>query len=383
MDAQPDARVDGSPQRDADADVAVRDVAVSDAAVRPDARIFDFCGEPVFKLPFDGSSDDLIGQEIEGDAVYYNRQVPSGFAAIWRFEIDACRETQLTTDEYPIRFDVRDSTVVMGSYANYDTQCRDLVVFNLDEMSSKILVDSTACESMPRTNGRHVAYQYYTEDMEPGVPELRLLDMLLGTVQVLPIGQGRLKSVNLSERYLVFSDYNPGPESEGSDVFLHEFATGETRRIDASLADWQDWVFVWGDYVTWSGAAGDYLPPYNLVLYNVITDQSELLLDEDYAVGIAPIRSGLIVYDTTRYSGSQGLAPSDIEVFDIETRVVRRVTQLSGVIRAARIDPPYLVFVKPVGAALNYDLYVANLEALGVLDASGHVVPGDGVLEVP
>ena len=54
-----------------------------------------------------------------------------------------------------------------------------------------------------------------------------------------------------------------------------------------------------------------------------------------------------------------------------------------ALLNAAMIDPPYLLLDLPRGAALHEDLYVANLEQLGVLDANGRLIPGDGVLVFP
>lgn len=356
------------------------EASVPDAQVRPDARTFDFCGDAVFKLPFDGQNGYLSGQELEGAQVYYSFRRLGELGQIYRFDLELCEEQQLTLGGSAMYFGVMNGILVYDRYSPNDPLCRDLDVMDATELTIEPLLDSPDCESRPRTNGRHVTYLRQPDSSSPG--SFRLYDRLQGTdVELTPFTG--LKSPNMSDRYVVWTAVAPTPLSEGSDVLVHDLATGETTQLEASYDKWQDWVFVWEDYVTWSGAEGDLVPPYHLVLYDLVTGDTELLLEGDYTVSIAPIRAGLVAYNTSRYTGLAARAPSDIELHDIETQVTRRITAESGNLRAARIDPPYLLMTLDLGQALKDDLYVANLEALGVLDASGFLIPGGGVIYPP
>lgn len=164
---------------------------------------------------------------------------------------------------------------------------------------------------------------------------------------------------------------------------MYDLATGDTTEVEASREKWQDWISVWEDYLTWSGAEGDLVPPYHLVLYDMRTETAELLLEGDHAVGIAPIQAGIVAYSTSKYSGTYARAPSDIELYDVASGISRRVTAHTGMLRAARIVRPYLLMTYDLGSALRDDLYVANLEMLGVLDSSGRLIPGEGVILQP
>jgi hypothetical protein len=119
------------------------------------------------------------------------------------------------------------------------------------------------------------------------------------------------------------------------------------------------------------------------MVHNLETEESIMLLEEDYSVSVTPIRGGLVAYNTSRYSGINGRSPTDVELYDVETRITRRITSDSGRFWAARIDPPYLLLALSHGPALRYDLYVANLEMLGVLTPEGRLIPGEGVLVSP
>jgi hypothetical protein len=320
--------------------------------------------------------------ELEGSRVYYDFWWAGGGqdAKVFRFDLERCEEQQLSLGGNASRFGISDDVLIYGHYPDDTPHCPDLYAVDLSDLSVTALLDSPACESRPRTNGRHLTYYWKPDEDSPG--EYRLRDMQLGTDETLFPYVG-MKSPNLSDRYLVWTALDPIPGSEGSDVFVRDLATGDTTRLEASLDKWQDWIFVWDDWVTWSGAEGDLVPPYHLVLYNLVTREATRLLENDYSVSIAPIRDGLVAYNTSRYTGTTALDPSDIEIYDLQRRIRRRVTASPGFLRAARIDPPYLLMAFAHGQALMYDLYVVNLERLGVLDENGRLIPGDGVLVFP
>lgn len=359
---------------------AAEEASVPDAAVRPDARVFDFCGESLIKMPFDAMDGYLRDHELEGMQVFYSFRRLDGYGQIYRFDLNLCEEQQLTISGSAMYFGVKGDTLVYDRYSATDPLCRDLDVIDLDNLSIDPILDSQACESRPHTNGHQVGYLYQPDNTSPG--EFRLHDLGLGSYMVLSPFTG-LKSPRMSDRYVVWTAVDPLPWSEGSDVFVHDIATGDTTRVEASFDRWQDWIFVWEDYVTWSGAEGDLVPPYHLVLYNLITAEATTLLEGDYAIRTAHIRDGLVTYSTSRYTQTTDRAPSDIEIYDLETGITRRLTAESGYLRAARIDPPYLLMTLDHGQALRDDLYVANLEMMGVLDTSGRLIPGGGVLALP
>jgi hypothetical protein len=52
---------------------------------------------------------------------------------------------------------------------------------------------------------------------------------------------------------------------------------------------------------------------------------------------------------------------------------------------ARGISSPYLLMIRFLGLPDRFqnDFYIANLDALGVLDASGMLLPGDPVIDPP
>jgi hypothetical protein len=80
------------------------------------------------------------------------------------------------------------------------------------------------------------------------------------------------------------------------------------------------------------------------------------------------------------------LNPSDIEIYDIQTGLSRRVTSQPSNFRAYGLAHPYLILMHRLNLSQSFlmnDFYVANLVALGITDVDGRVLPGDGVLGPP
>ncbi|MDY0003652.1 MAG: hypothetical protein RBU30_20300, partial [Polyangia bacterium] len=261
-----EAGVDASAPDSAPRDAAP-DASAPDAWVRPDARAFDFCDQPIFKMPFDGTEGYLVEQEIEGTSIYYAYRAFGSPGFIYRFDLERCEELQLTLDGSAGAFGVGNGIIVYQRLGEVPLCC-DLDVLHTSDLSIEPLKHGPACEWKPRTNGRHVAYFSQPDNQSQG--EFRLLDLSLGTDILLPY-RGIRTPTNLSDRYLVFSAYPLLPGTEGTDVFVHDLRTGDTTSIEASHELCQDWVFVWEDYLAWSGSTGCTSAPYHLMVHNLET----------------------------------------------------------------------------------------------------------------
>ena len=90
----------------------------------------------------------------------------------------------------------------------------------------------------------------------------------------------------------------------------------------------------------------------------------------------------LVLYTTQRYAPEYGFA--DLEIVDLESGDVRRVTATSGQsIRAERLHLPWALLSQDVGYSTD-QLWLANLVELGLVTEDGSLIPGDeGVIEFP
>jgi hypothetical protein len=260
--------------------------------------------------------------------------------------------------------------------------CSDLYRMTLSTGDSTRLTHSTGCELEPRTNGKHIAY-LHANDVDPR--SLRLLDLETGLDIELAPDQANIESFDMNERYVVWVAYTGDAQSVGRDMYYRDLLLGQTFHIDATYERYQWWTFIWEDWVTWRGSDAYLAGPSHLVLYNLVTQEERLIVEEDWATSNGQIDDGLIFYNTAQYTGTTDIFPADIEVHDLRTSSYRRLTRSAGEVSSEGFDYPYLVIIRLLYHTDRFmnDFYVANLERLGVTDASGLLVPGDPVIDPP
>ena len=373
-DAAVDARLDASPDASTDASVIQH----------------YFCNEPFFKLPIDGQTEATHSIEIDRGRVLWTRNGSgSTYSAgeMFLLDLETCIERQLTQGSKAGRAHLVGNHLVWDDRKDEDGQwCTDLYHMDLSTGITDRMTQTPGCELDPRTNGRFVAYSWVdTLDGPPTVPPtLRLLDMDTG--DDIELWRGSVSSFDLDERYVVWPGYGPDPQSVGRDIYVHDLESGETSHLDFTYERYQWWVFIWQGWVTIRGTDNGLYDPLNfLQLYHLETQELRTILVDDYATSAAWIKDGLLAYNTSQYSVQPALNPSDLEVYEIDTAESRRITQTESNLRAFGVSSPFILILKELFNPNSYmnDFYIANLEALGVLDASGILIPGDPVIDPP
>jgi hypothetical protein len=214
---------------------------------------------------------------------------------------------------------------------------------------------------------------------------LHLFDLELSTDKEMAPAWMSVSSYDLNDRFALFVGYSGELQSEGRDVFWFDLETGDSHHMDHTYVGYQVWALLWDDWTTIRGRYSADVGPSYLELYSISTGESTIIVDGDYAVTAGFINAGIVAYNTSAYTGSSNLNPSDIEVYSIRTGTARRLTTSEVNLRIWEIGLPHLVLIDQLnlpGPRQN-DFYVANLEALGVLDASGALLPGDPVIDPP
>ncbi|MDY0004095.1 MAG: hypothetical protein RBU30_22545 [Polyangia bacterium] len=371
QDARPDARTD----------------ARTDAQVLPDATQHYFCDEPFFKLPIDGVNERTGGIAMQGGRVVWSKQKqPSDhlLGEVYLLDLETCVEHQLTVDTQAGWVHIHGNDVVWDDRKD-DRQvwCSEIRHHDLATGIEERLTETSQCELEPKTNGRHVAYRRLETITD--APSLRLLDRQTGIDIELSPDWTNIESFDLNDRYVVWVAYTQDPLSVGRDVFYHDLATSETHHIDATYQRYQYWVFLWEDWVTIRGNDAHLSGPKHLALYSLVTNEERTIIEDDFSVGSGPIQDGKVLFSTSMYSGSTLLFPSDIEIYSLANDTYRRLTTSDGMIAPIAISPPYLLMIRFLGLPDRFqnDYYIANLETLGVLDASGMLLPGDPVIVPP
>jgi hypothetical protein len=74
-----------------------------------------------------------------------------------------------------------------------------------------------------------------------------------------------------------------------------------------------------------------------------------------------------------------------MELYDIDLGLSRRLTTQEGPIAPTAISSPYLLIIRLLFLYDTFmnDYYIANLEALDVIDGSGVLIPGSPVITPP
>ena len=138
--------------------------------------------------------------------------------------------------------------------------------------------------------------------------------------------------------------------------------------------------------MTWHGSVEVNSPPYELALHNIDTGEQITLAQNEYAVVNASMHGNLVVWTTGMHRPEPGQVedPADIQIYDIDNGISRRVTTEPSMLRSVQVYHPYLVLADVLGLELHMDdYYVANLVELGITDDQGNLIAGNGVLEPP
>jgi hypothetical protein len=350
---------------------------------------YDFCDEPMFRLPVQ-EPDRFGGISLWGDRVAFSRYInyPTGPPAqLYLLEITSCVEHQLTDGLRVDEVNLWDRNVYWSDDLTCGSQpCRDVYYMNLDDGNEVELSGDPLGALEPKGNDRFVAYTRYPSENSSW--ELVLMDIETRQRQVIaPQGSSPTYPV-MGERYVVWSGYTADPQSVGKDVFYHDLQTGQTVHVDETYAGYQYGVAVGGEYLTWFGADVDVTAPYHLMLYHIPTGDSTVLVEDDGVVGWGFVHRNLVGNATNRYQGQWNNQQFDVELYDIESGLRRRVTTQPGRISIKGISFPYLLMIDLVEGAGGNTVavsphYIVNMVKMGLTDASGRLLPGDGVLAPP
>lgn len=390
-----DAGVDGQVLADAAMDAAPPvDASATDAGQKPEGVQFDYCDQPFFKLHIGGEDEGVWGFSLSGSRLSYNLS-PSGGQLIFDlyvFELDTCFEYQLTEGARGTSAWIHGNEVLWSEDRDArtdpnDYHCKDIYRYDLAAWREDQLTDHPYCEWNPRTNGRHIAFERSTETGGDAPRENLLWDREEGTVIRYAEPGAQAAHYDLSSRWLAWSGYTQLATSVGKDVFVRDLQTGLDAHLQTSTGYYCYGVQLDGDYLTFACSEYWLSHPFHLFLRHLPTGE-ELHLDgaeQDTGwITHGPIDSGIVAWSTTKRIENPDLIAkvSEVELYDIETGIYRRLTTAPSMMRIVDIQVPWVTF----GRYLSPDVieyYVGHLGRLGVLDADGRLIEGGGVLDPP
>lgn len=370
----------------------IPDGGLSDGGVSPEGVTYDFCDQVLFKLPIGGPEEDMFGITLwDGRLAYTRGPATSMRYELYLFDIADCTEYKLTTGAIAVEAFIHRSEIIYTDHADSRTEpdyhCADLHRYDLENWTDERLTDHPFCEWNPMTNGRHVGYLRSTEP-GGGAPQENLLwDRQLGTEIQLAEPAMQAGYHDISERYVAWSAYTPLADSVGKDVFFYDLVTQQETHIEFTMPYFCYEVQLWGEYLTYTCSEYWIEPPYHLKLYHLPTGEELHLVGDgatEAGIGDGVIHEKLVMWNTTRHMSEIGIFEpnSDIELYDIDSGVLRRITTLESRLRIGALHFPYALVGRSLGSNAQ-EHYVLDLVQLGVVDAEGRVIPGDSVLDPP
>jgi hypothetical protein len=395
-DASVDASLDASVIADADAslgDGAV-DAWVGDGGPPPSTQ-YDFCALPFFKLPIDGSITDVIACDIWGDRFVTSRY--TGLEAsegrnVFVFDFSACVEYKLTENANAVARAIREDIVIWEDKSPVvdppENYCNTVYLYDLGEWSRRLLFSKPFCTNRMATNGEVLVFRQGVESSQSyySLNRYHLADQ---TIQEIVPAYGPAPfydpfAFDLHDRQLVFAARYNDPQAIGSDIFYYDVETGVATHVATSLEEYQYSPRIWGDWAIWESSYWSVGPPHRQVLYNLGTGEERVVIDNDGSATHGVIHQSLVAYTTSRYAPQVAMYPADMELYDIDSGVYRRITTEPGNLRAVELFFPWLVAAVDLGIdAWHQDWYVLNLVALGLVDEQGHVIEGGPVVDQP
>jgi hypothetical protein len=370
-------------------DSGVLDGSLPDAG-RDGGTHFEFCDHPLFKLPIDGLSEVTMGLDMWQDRVVYVKYPAAQRETrnVYLFEIGTCVEHQLTQQARASSPDIWQDIVAWTDHRfsspepNY--YCSDSFMFDLGTWQEVRTTHDPPCQYESKTNGTRVVFAQALQNGQ-GPIVLILWEISNGHEIELAPSDVHAAYYAISSTHVVWSGYSGDPQSVGKDVFWYDLAAETTGRVAFSSQHHAYDVFTSGDYLTYLASDQWSMPPWHLVLYGISTNQELMLSENDYAMPFGVIHQNLVVWATTKYNGGTIAWPSDIEMYDIQSGLFRRLTTRESNLRPAALHFPYLamidVLLQPDQNMNNW--YVANLVELGITDDQGNLLPGGGVIEPP
>lgn len=374
---------DATDPRDA-ADAA--DVEVSPSA---DASTIESCDPTLIPTP--GVADGWGGMDLsEGRLVFAKSELsPPVSSDLFVFDLQTCALTRLTQDIWAIGVAVHADVVVWndarGSFID-PNHCNDIYRSSLDSWQEEQLTNVAYCDLLPVTNGQEAAF--IRLDLTPWVEQSHvvLLDLAGGIESTLASApESDLGNVAICSHTLAWTR-QPQVPLQGEELWLYDLASGDSTEL----------VLAAPHELTIHGVSDDCLfmkqtppgmnRPQDLVVYDFATGDATVAAhsEENYDFLFAKLGRHLAIWTTQAYSGLTTSRPSDLELYDPRTGIHRRLTTDVADWAPTVLDEPWLILAhRLIPNQWEYDHYVVNLESLGVLDASGYLLPGPPLLAPP
>ena len=357
----------------------------------PDGTIqHDFCDKAFFKLPIDGPTQATYRLSIWGDKIVYSVTSPEDITKrdVHLMDLTTCTEKQITYSGKGLGAGIDNEKIAWVDSRNMAEEpyhCGDLFVYYLNSREEEKLTINPECKGGVTTNGNLLSYRQ-AESTSSDRTDLILTRFGSGEEEIIVPGTWLPISPDLSERYLVFGAQSEDSTSMGRDAYYYDLQEETLHRIPESSDVFCEGVTVSGDWLMYAGNYYSMQMPFKVALYNIPEKRHIALSPQEDIIPSIALHGNLAAWTTMIYSGTHYMGPVDMEMYDVNQETRRRLTKTSGHLRAIAMFFPYLVMLQARyydGNNFKNDFYVAHLVKLGITDAQGNLLAGDGAIEQP
>jgi hypothetical protein len=355
VDVNPDARSDATPP---DAEV--------DAAPNPNVIELPPSGYTYITAFTNGgfiaTYDDKRGSSALGADVYY-------------YDVLSRREVQVTNRELSQDVPYTDGIELVFS----DSQFMDVLAGNhqVELFSYTILSGEetrltyeVSKKLVPMFNDQFILYKSNAGCPAVDDYNLSLMDRTTGEATVVSGCEQDPETHSIGEHYAAWTA-RPYP-GHNKDIFVRDLAAGHTFRIDST--DEGDQYFPTTDdvHVVWQDHRSGWREVY---MYTFSTGVEECMTPDQWEQARPHLRDGIAAWCDYRFSQQSGeYGDCDVYVFEIATRIGRRVTTQSREYYPRYVDSGWLMYGRWIPAS-GFKLYMHDLVSDGILSPDGHVIP--------
>ena len=357
----------------------------------PDGTIqHDFCDKAFFKLPIDGPTQATYHLAIWQDKIVYSVTTPGDITKkdVYLMDLSTCIEKQISYSGKGAGAAVDDARVIWRDSRNRSEDpyhCSDHYIYNLASGLESQLNEDPKCVGIPRLYGDWLSYRQ-AESTSSDRTDLILTQLGSGEEEIIVPGTWLPISPDLSEQYLVFGAQSEDSTSIGRDAYYYDLQEETLHRIPESSDVFCEGVTVSGDWLMYGGNYYSMQMPFKVALYNIPEKRHIALSPQEDIIPSIALHGNLAAWTTMIYSGTHYMGPVDMEMYDVNQETRRRLTKTSGHLRAIAMFFPYLVMLQARyydGNNFKNDFYVAHLVKLGITDAEGNLLAGEGAIEQP
>ena len=233
--------------------------------------------------------------------------------------------------------------------------------------------------TMGGSNAQVIAY-FLTRDPRTDPQKLWLYDLDTGDSTNVWAGGLRYYYMAVTDSFVLFEPFSNDPNCNGAITRYVDLSDLSQADIPETCEKSQHYYFGSGRRIGYAEMLGSWPAPFDCVVLDLDTHEKWVLTEDDMTHCGGGMDGDIVLWSTGRYrtDNDPSWLIGDIMAMDLATGLQRRLTTEPRLLGAGMyMSLPYAIFYVTHG-----QYYVVNLEALGIVDADGHLIDGPPLPEI-